>query len=635
MSSTMPAVGLRPAPDVANPADIVVRNARIYTGDRRQPTASAVAISGGVFTAVGDDAAVAGHVGVNTRTVDGLGRRVIPGLNDSHMHIIRGGVNYLLELRWDGVRSLRVALAMLRQQAGRTPAGQWVRVVGGWTANQFLEQRMPTASELNAAAPDTPVLVLHLYQSAILNRAAVEAIGFTKKTPDPPGGEIVRDHAGNPTGVLLAAPAPFVLYAVLAKTPALDPEQQVNSTRHFMRELNRFGLTSAIDAAGGSQNFPDNYGAVMQLAEHGELTVRLAYHLLPQTPGQELDDLRRWIGMVRPGQGDQWLRANGAGEVLTLSTVDFENFSEPRPELAERAATDLEAAVRLLIDNDWPFRIHATYGETIERYLDVFDRIAADRGFPGNNRWFFDHAETVTQRSLDRIKALGGAISIQNRMMFQGRTFAERYGAAAAATAPPVRAMLDTGLLVGAGTDGTRASSYNPWLSLSWLVTGRDIAGLQLYPPANRVDRETALRMYTIAGAELTGEDGAKGTITTGKYADLAILSADYFAVPESDISRIESVLTIAGGKIVYAAADYEAIAAPLPGMNPSWTPVAQFGGYQSAPAGVQQARAVLDAATESQLHRLWRQQRGELDTAPAPSRAPDLTPIGIFDACF
>ncbi len=227
---------------------------------------------------------------------------------------------------------------MLRQQAERTPAGHWVRVVGGWTADQFTEQRVPTVSELNAAAPDTPVLVLHLYQSGILNRAAVEAIGFTKETPNPPGGEIIRDHAGNPTGLLLAAPAPFVLYAALAKPPALDPDQQVNSTRHFMRELNRFGLTSAIDAAGGSQNFPDNYGPVMQLAEAGELTVRLAYHLLPQTAGQELDDLRRWIGMVRPGQGDQWLRANGAGEALTMSTVDFENFSEPRPELAERAA---------------------------------------------------------------------------------------------------------------------------------------------------------------------------------------------------------------------------------------------------------------------------------------------------------
>ena len=124
--------------------------------------------------------------------------------------------------------------------------------------------------------------------------------------------------------------------------------------------------------------------------------------------------------------------------------------------------------------------------------------------------------------------------------------------------------------------------------------------------------------MYTIAGAQLTGEDDVKGTIAIGKYADLAILSADYFSVPESDISRIESVLTIAGGKIVFAAADYEAIAAPLPGMNPSWSPVAQFGRYRAAPAGVQQARAVLDAASESQLHRLWRQHRGDPDTAPA-----------------
>jgi predicted amidohydrolase YtcJ len=192
---------------------------------------------------------------------------VIPGLNDSHIHLIRGGVNYLLELRWDGVPSLSMALQMLREQSERTPAGQWVRVVGGWSGAQFAEKRLPTVSELNAAAPDTPVLVLHLYQSAILNRAAVAALGYTKDTPDPPGGQIVRDHAGNPTGVLLAAPAPFILYGALGRLPVLDPDEQLSSTRHFLRELNRFGITSAIDAAGGSQQFPDNYAAVMQLAE--------------------------------------------------------------------------------------------------------------------------------------------------------------------------------------------------------------------------------------------------------------------------------------------------------------------------------------------------------------------------------
>jgi len=621
-SSTMPVAGVRPYEGklggVPHPAQLVVRNGRIHTGDPARPAASAVAITDGVFTAVGDDATVAPHIGPETRVVDALGRRVIPGLNDSHLHVIRGGNNYLLELRWDGVRSLRTALRMLREQAERTPKGQWVRVVGGWTGDQFVEKRLPTVSELNAAAPDTPVFVLHLYQSAILNRAAVEAVGFTRDTPNPPGGEIVRGHTGHPTGMLLAAPAAGLLYSTLAKGPTLDPADQIGSTRHFLRELNRFGLTSAIDAAGGFQNFPDNYGAVTQLAERGELTVRLAYHLFPQVPGQELDDLRRWIGMVSPGDGDQWLRCNGAGENLAWSPADFENFAEPRPQLADKASTELEAAARLLLDNGWGFRLHATYDETIRQDLDVFEKIAADGGFPDGTRWMFDHAETVSPHSLERIKALGGAVSVQNRMMFQGNAFIDRYGAERAETAPPLRAMLAAGLLVGAGTDATRVSSYNPWLSLAWLVTGRTIGGTRLYPAENRVDRAKALEMYTSAGAHLSGEGDVKGAITEGMYGDLAVLSADYFAVADDDISRIESLLTVTGGKVVYSAGPYEDIAAPLPEISPLWSPVARFGGFQVESGGVRQARAFAEAAADSEEQRTWRERRGEAVAVPS-----------------
>src|SRR5580692_2841629 len=199
--SSMPVGGVRPAtnsPDI--PADVVVRNARVFTGDSARLGATATAIRDGVFVAVGDDQDVAPFIGPATRVFDAINRRVIPGLNDSHLHVIRGGLNYLLELRWDGVRSLRQGLAMVREQAERTPEGQWIRVVGGWTGDQFAERRPPTIAELNAVAPETPVFVLHLYQSALLNRAALEAVGYTADSPNPPGGEIVRDHAGHPTG---------------------------------------------------------------------------------------------------------------------------------------------------------------------------------------------------------------------------------------------------------------------------------------------------------------------------------------------------------------------------------------------------------------------------------------------------
>jgi predicted amidohydrolase YtcJ len=626
--ATMPVAGFPPV--ATDPvADLVVRNAKIYTGDPVRPQASAVAIKDGKVTVIGDDADIAPLMGTATRLVDALGRRVVPGLNDSHLHVIRGGLNYVLELRWDGVPTLRQALAMLREQAIRTPKGQWVRVVGGWSADQFAEKRLPTLAELNAAAPDTPVFVLHLYQSALMNRAALKAAGYTKATPDPRGGQIVRGRDGEPTGMLLAAPSALILYSTLAAAPTLQGEDRKTSTRHFLRELNRFGLTSAIDAAGGFQNFPDNYGTVIDLAQQGQLSLRIAYHLFPQTPGQEVEDLRRWIDMVKPEDGDEWLRLNGAGENLTWSAADFENFSEPRPELAEGYERSFEEAVRLLMENGWGFRLHATYDETIRRDLAVFEKLAREGLFPAGQRWLFDHAETVSRDSLDRIAALGGSMSIQNRMSFQGEAFVRRYGAAAAAEAPPVGAMLERGLTVGAGTDATRVSSYNPWVALHWLVTGRTVGDLTIRPPQSRVGRETALTMYTQAGARLTGEQDVKGILKPGFYGDLAVLSDDFFTVPEQDIPHIESLLTITGGRIVYAAAEYEGMDEAIPAISPAWSPVAHYGGYQATAkpsiAGARQAELLGQAVAESEQHRQWRAQRGFAPQAPTE----------IFDTCF
>ncbi|MEU7646549.1 amidohydrolase [Streptomyces huasconensis] len=627
--STIPVGGLVPSTAAQHAADVVVRNAKIHTGDPRRPQGQALAIRGGVITAVGDDRDMAAHVGPATKVVDALGRRVVPGLNDSHLHVIRGGLNYVLELRWDGVPTLRQGLAMLREQAARTPKGQWVRVVGGWSAEQFAERRLPTVAELNAAAPDTPVFVLHLYQSAVLNRAALKAAGYTKDTPDPTGGQIVRGRDGAPTGMLLAAPSALILYSTLAKAPVLDGEDKKTSTRHFLRELNRFGLTSAIDAAGGFQNFPDNYGTVAELAADGQLSLRIAYHLFPQTAGQEVDDLARWIGMTSPQDGDEWLRLNGAGENLTWAAADFENFAQPRPELTADYEVAFERAVRLLMENGWGFRLHATYDETIRRDLTVFEKLAAEGLFPAGNRWLFDHAETVSADSLDRVAALGGAMSVQNRLSFQGEAFVRRYGIGAAADAPPVRAMLERGLTVGGGTDATRVSTYNPWVALHWLVSGRTVGDLVLRPPLGRVGRETALAMFTSAGAALTGEEDRKGTLRPGHLGDLALLSEDYFAVPEPEIAHIESLLTVVGGRIVYAAGEYEGLDEELPPVSPAWSPVAHFGGYQAAPrpglSGARQAELLRQAVAESEQHRQWRARRG---LTPEDARP-------FFDPCF
>ncbi|HWU01231.1 MAG TPA: amidohydrolase, partial [Novosphingobium sp.] len=345
--------------------DTLIINAKVTTLDRENPVAEAVVIRDGKFLVVGSQAQAREAAAPDATIIDAQGRRMIPGLIDSHMHIIRGGLNFNMELRWDGVPTLADAMAMLKAQVDRTPAPQWVRVVGGFTEHQFAEKRLPTIAELNAVAPDTPVFILHLYDRALLNAAALRVVGYTKDTPNPPGGEIVRDAAGNPTGLLLAQPNATILYSTLAKGPKLPPEYQVNSTRHFMREVNALGVTGVIDAGGGFQNYPDDYEIIEKLHKDDQLTVRISYNLFTQKPKEELADFAGWAKQVTPGQGDDTYRHNGAGEMLVYSAADFEDFRQPRPDMPESMEGDLEPVIRLLAENRWPWRLHATYDETI------------------------------------------------------------------------------------------------------------------------------------------------------------------------------------------------------------------------------------------------------------------------------
>jgi predicted amidohydrolase YtcJ len=561
-----------------SPALILI-NGSFATLDRERPQASAVAIRDGRFLAVGDTEHVMRHREAGSQVIDLNGRTAVPGLNDSHLHLIRGGLNYNLELRWEGVPSLGDALRMLKEQADRTPNPQWVRVVGGWSEFQFAERRMPTLDEINACAPDTPVFILHLYDRALLNRAALRAVGYTKDTPNPPGGEIQRDAAGNPTGMLIARPNAMILYATLARGPKLPYDLQVNSTRQFMRELNRLGITSAIDAGGGFQNFPEDYAVVEELDRNKQLTIRIAYNLFTQNKGQELEDFQRWTSMVTPGQGSDYYRHNGAGEMLVFSAADFEDFLEPRPELAAGMEGELEKVVRHLVAQRWPFRLHATYDESITRMLDVFEKVNRDIPFDGLH-WMFDHCETISERNIERVKALGGGIAIQHRMAFQGEYFVDRYGADAARATPPVRQMLASGVPVGAGTDATRVASYNPWTALYWLVTGRTVGGLPLYGDQGLLDRGIALELWTAGSAWFSNEQGRKGRIQEGMLADLAVLSDDFFSVPEEDIKAIESVLTVVGGDIVYGAAEFTSLGPPPIPVLPEWSPVQKVPGH-------------------------------------------------------
>jgi predicted amidohydrolase YtcJ len=592
-------------------ADVILHHGKVTTLDRSNPTATAVAIQDGRFLRVGADADVLALAGPATKIIDLKGRRVLPGLIDNHLHIIRGGLNFNMELRWDGVRTLADAMDMLKRQIAITPPPQWVRVVGGFTEHQFAEKRLPTLEEINALAPDTPVFLLHLYDRALLNAAALRAVGYTKDTPEPPGGQIVRDTRGTPVGLLLAKPNAGILYATLAKGPKLPFEYQLNSTRQFMRELNRLGVTGAIDAGGGFQNYPDDYAVIQQLEQERQLTIRLAYNLFTQKPKAEKQDFLNWAKTSTYQQGSDYFRHNGAGEMLVFSAADFEDFRQPRPDMPPEMEGELEGVVRILATNRWPWRLHATYDETISRALDVYERVARDVPLNGLN-WFFDHAETISERSMDRIAALGGGIAVQHRMAYQGEYFVERYGAAAASATPPFARMLAMGLPVSAGTDATRVASYNPWVSLAWLVTGKTVGGLRLYPERNCLDRETALRMWTENVAWFSNEAGKKGRIEVGHLADLIVPDRDYFSCPESEIPEITAHLTVVGGKIVYGASEFAHLdeATPPPAM-PDWSPVRRFGGY--AAWGDRQGGTATRAAMRQTASACGRAQVGDV----------------------
>lgn len=567
-------------------ADIIIINGKIATLDDNNSRAEAVAIKGNKILLLGGNKEILKLRSTETKVIDAKGKTVIPGLFDSHLHVIRGGRFYNTELRWDGVHSLKRALEMLKEQAHRTPEGQWVRVVGGWNEYQFEEKRLPTLDEINAATGNVPAFILYLYGKAWLNRAGLKKLNINSGIPNPVGGLIEKDNAGNPTGLLVAEPNAFVLYSTLAKLPELTTGEKINSTLQYMAELNHLGVTAVMDPGGGFQNFPDDYAITDSLNRQGKITVRLPYFLFAQKKGTELNDYSKWTGMVEidhhilNGKNEVDYYVEGGGENLVADAADFENFLFPRPEFASGMESNLRSVLQLLIKNRWPFRLHATYNESITRDLNVIEEVNKETPLNGLV-WFVDHAETISEENLQRIKVLGGGIAIQHRMAYQGESFIHRYGKNAALAAPPVKRMLEMGIPVGLGTDGTRVASYNPWIALYWITTGKTIGGTQVMAKENTLDRITAIKLLTTGGYSLI-RDPSKGKIQRGCYADLVILSKDYFSVPAEEIKSITSKLTIVDGNVVYGDHEYSQFAPSLLPVIPSWSPVKYFGGYQN-----------------------------------------------------
>jgi len=565
------------------PADTLIINGRIATLNPKQPNAQAIAIRGERIVAVGSENELNRLKGEKTRVIDAGRRTIVPGINDAHTHFIRGGLTYTNEVRWDGVPSLAEGMRRVREQARRTPPPHWVQVIGGWTWAQFQEKRFPTLEEINAATGDTPCMIMHLYDRAWLNRAAIRVLGWEKQVPKLFGGYVERDAGGTTTGLVMSTTSLASLVAVWLRVPRLSPEEQIASTRHFMREHNRLGVTSVIDAGGGGQNFPENYAAIAKLAADNQLTLRIAYELFAQAPGKELGNYQQWAKLVKIGEGNDYYRMVGAGEYILYAAGDPANFAKDwtvaPAGVMERNFTDV---VKFLAGLGWPFRQHATFDATASRILNVLEEV--NREVPLKKlRWGLDHCETLTPKTLERVAALGGHINIQNRMSLDGEAFVAKYGVPAAADAPPIARTREMGIPLACGSDGNRATSYNPWIGVHWLLTGKTLGGGKLQGDRNLLDRTEALRLWTAGGAWMSSEETKKGTLEAGKLADLAVLAGDYFSMPVDEVKGLESLLTMVGGKVVYAAGPYSSLDAPPPPSLPDWLPVRHYGGYHKA----------------------------------------------------
>src|SRR5712692_542923 len=546
-------VGCTPtAPNAEQPADLTLVNGKIVTVDDAFSLKQAVAVRGDRIVAVGTDGEIRRFVGPATRVIDVGGRTVIPGLIDSHVHAIRAGLTYDAELHWDRLPSLKAGLDEIADKARGVAPGSWIRVLGGWHETQFPERRLPTAAELDQAAPNNPVWVQRLSTQAVLNSAAVKALGITGDTPNPPGGTILRDGSGKVTGIGSVGGINFY-YPNVAR-PTL--EQQIESTRHWFTELNRNGLTTIIDAGGGLQRWPDDYGAINAVHDRGQLTLRVRWFMQPQRSGRELEDVTAFVSVMKSTQGDEMLRALGIGEAPVAATNDGTQWGADSPTFTPQAITQLEAVLRTAVEGGWSFSIHTARNKSLEQILPTVEALNART--PLKDRHIsFAHIEDVTPQSIARLRALGAGVLVQDRLVFSGDDILKSWTPEMVRRAPPIQSLVKAGIPVGGGTDATQVAPYPPFRSLWWLVTGKTIDGRAVRGPDELVTREQALRIYTAGSAWFSGDEKRLGSIENGKLADLVVLSKDYLTVSEDQIPSIESLLTIVAGKAMYSATPF------------------------------------------------------------------------------
>lgn len=529
--------------------DLLLTGGRVTTfadADQGAAESEAIAIAGGRIIAVGTDAELAHYAPLAAQIVDLAGRRVIPGLNDAHIHAMRGGLSWTRTVHWEGVRSLAEGLELIREDARRRGPGVWVSVVGGWHSRQLAEGRGPTRAELDEVAPDNPVYVQELYDHGVVNTAGLAACGWAGDAPDPARGGLLRDAEGRPTGELRGVGAFSVPLALALEGPDGQAEEGILAMNAV---LARHGLTGVVDA-GGLLVTPRDYDPIYAVWRRGELDVRTRLFVSAWTRGGEVDDIDRLTTLVQPGSGDGMLRIAGVGEIPHLGCHDMEGL-DPF-EMTETSHRELVQIVRLCAERGWRMSIHAVLNDTLTRILDAWEEVERETGLVAHRGWSIVHADEATVENLDRIAALGAGILVQSRLVLKGADYVEAWGPEATAAAPPIGDMRERGIRIGAGTDATRANWFSPWSAIWWLVTGGTVDGAGVRDERHRMPRADALAAYTRDAAWFTGEHEHRGRLVPGYDADLCVPTADPLACDDDALRGILSDLTVMAGRITH-----------------------------------------------------------------------------------
>ncbi|HWV74013.1 MAG TPA: amidohydrolase, partial [Pseudosphingobacterium sp.] len=569
-------------------ADMIVFNAKITTGSLTKPEASALAVKRGKIYAVGTDVEILKLKDNSTKLIDAGGKRLIPGINDAHIHILNErGYNY--NVRWDGVPTLKRALEMLSEQAKRTPEGQWVKVIGGWSPYQFKENRLPTIEEIRKAVPNRPAIVQYAYNRAFLNEMAMKAFGVgTNRFPALPGTVLEKDKKGNYTGVVDGYTFTFI--SLEAMVPQPSSEEQLSSIANTINSLNRFGVTSAVDGA-ALIGHPHGHTQIQQLAKENRLNIRMPFIDLQYgdvNSGSLVDAEINAVtktSPISPGENLHPTMAHGheyegAGELLRVELHDHENFDRPAVIIDKEVMRRyIREDITKLVEKGIPFRMHISYDENITPFLDELEAINQKTPLDGL-RWSIEHAETISLENAARVKKLGGGIALDTKLAMHGEAFVKTYGAEKASQTPKLRELYDSGVSLTMTSDAFRVASFNPWIGISWMTTGKSVSGTEILAKNNRLTREEALKLFTVAPTWFEDQEREMGKIIPGNFADFVLLNKDYFTIPDEEIKTISSLLTVVDGRVVFGADEYSGLSPKLPETLPVWSPFKYFGGY-------------------------------------------------------